>query len=105
MKIKPVESWLLLKESPLGEEQFGQYQIIIPDTARSLMSLIIAEVLEVGEEAAEKYAIGDLVLFKEDSPALTRMINDGKQLLLLPAAHIVAKAEVGETPTMPKVKA
>lgn len=98
MKIKPVETWLLLKESPLGEEQFGEYEIIIPDTARSVMSLVIAEVLEVGPEATKKYTIGDLVLFKADSPALTRMMNQGKQLLLLPAEHIVAKAalEVAE---------
>ncbi len=94
MKIKPVGTWLLLKETKIGEEQFGEFKIIIPDTAQSVISLTIAEILEVGPEAVKDYALGDLVLFKADSPALTRMMNQGRQLLLLPAAHIVAKAAI-----------
>ena len=99
MKIKPVGTWLLLKETLDGEKQFrGEYLIQLADNVQTVVSLVLAEILEVGPEATEDYKIGDFVIFKTDSPAKINLKKGADNLTLLPAAHIVAKAalEVAE---------
>ena len=90
MKIKPVGNWLLLRESKEGERQFIG-QIEVPDTAKSLMTLTVAEIVGAGPEAKD-YKVGEVVMFRADSPALQKFMDKGELLIMLPSAHIVAKA-------------
>ena len=95
MKIKPVGNYLLLEDrSDVANQAVGK--IIIPDTARSMS---IMEIIELGPDAAKdkgtgepRYGIGELVIFRPDSPALTPIVSNGKKLHLLPATHVIAKA-------------
>lgn len=101
MKIKPVGNWLLLKENKAVEKQFVG-TVAIPDTAKSIMTLIVAEVVEVGPDASKPMPNGvgvdiqpgEIVFFKGDSPALQRWLSQGVFYLMLPSTHLVAKAAV-----------
>lgn len=90
MKIKPVGNWLLLKERKEVEAQF-KGRIELPDIPKSLMTLTAAEVIGAGPEAGD-YAPGEVLLYRADSPALQKFLDRGEEFILLPSAHIVAKA-------------
>lgn len=98
MNIKPVGNWLLLKENKEREQEFVG-SVALPDTAKSLMTLAIAEVVAAGPDAHEPMpqgagvAIepGEIVLFRHDSPALQRWVSKGVFYIMLPSTHLAAK--------------
>ena len=99
MRIKPVSNWLLLGESLIAEEQMVG-TLIIPDTTKSTTTLTAAKILAIGplvgidpetKEETTPYAVGETILFRDDSPSLMRMMEGGIRYLLLPEPHVVAK--------------
>ena len=105
MNVKPVGNWLLLGESKVAEKEMaeGESLIIMPDTANSMSTIIVAEILDVGPNVpkfsshtgdplgAEGYNVGDIVIFRENSPSMERIMANGEQLILLPEPHVIAK--------------
>jgi chaperonin GroES len=86
-ELQPLNEQVILDMSDDKREQRTASGLIIPDTAKEKPQT--AKVLAIGSIENPAISIGDVVLFKKYSG--TEVEFEGKQLLVIPYADLLAK--------------